>query len=170
MYLVTKICFTRSLAMCKKNCENIFQLVCWDLEFTVTKNARGRLFQFVTEAMAQVFDSSLYLPWKLIHLLEKNSGETCGLSPVFLAVRTYWCFESFPATTLRSQTVDLAQRTQRQWVLLWHSAELPSLATFLLKYILGNKDTVIKSSLAKLPVVAVHGPCFLTFCTVFNSK
>lgn len=51
--------------------------------------------------MAQV----LYLSWNLIYLLENNSGETCRLSPVFLALRTCWVLRVISCITLSSQTV-----------------------------------------------------------------
>lgn len=52
---------------------------------------------------------------------------------------------------------------------LAQNVELPLFASFVLKYVLGSKGTVPKSSVAQLPVVAVHSLLFLTFYTV-NSR
>ena len=46
---------------------------------------------------------------------------------------------------------------------LVQGAELPLLPIFMLKYILGSRDTITKSSLGLLPVIAVHGLGLLRF-------
>lgn len=51
---------------------------------------------------------------------------------------------------------------------LAQSVELPLFASFVLKYVLGSKGAVPKSSVAQLPVVAVHSLLFLTFYTVLT--